>query len=128
MSAHDDSLIRVHGEWKGWQTAEVRFRDLLGVHWFQPNQAPHPLVHGYICCTQIVSGEIPHACGRTAPHRLLVCVLRSHTLPTAFAELARYADQHQAAPRSAQAQMPASRPVASPNRSSFTPMRSISER
>jgi hypothetical protein len=95
MSAHDDMLIRVHGEWKGWRTAEVRFRDLLAVHWFQPNQAPHPLVHGYVSCTQLVTGEIPHHCSRTAPHRLLVCVLKSHTLPAAFAELARRADEHQ---------------------------------
>jgi hypothetical protein len=128
MSAHDDMLIRVHGEWKGWRTAEVRFDDLIDVHWFQPNQAPHPLVHGYIFCTQIVTGEIPHACGRTAPHRLLVCVLRSHTLPTAFAELARRADEQQAASRSVHPQIPASRALASPNLSSFTPMRSISER
>ena len=128
MSAHDDMLIRVHGEWKGWRTAEVRFRDLQEVHWFQPNQAPLPLIHGYISCTEIVTGEIPHACGRTAPHRLLVCVLRSHTLPTAFAELARCADEHHAASRAGQLQMPASRSEASPNRSSFTPMRSISDR
>ena len=128
MSAHDDMLIRVHGEWKGWQTAEIRFGDLVGVHWFQPNQAPHPLVHGYVSCTQFVTGEIPHHCSRTAPHRLLVCVLKSHTLPTAFGELTRRADEHQASSRSLPLQMPASRPAASPNRSSLTPMRSISER
>jgi hypothetical protein len=127
MSAHDDMLILVHDEWKGWRTAEVRLRDLLDVHWFQPNQAPHPLVHGYVSCTQFVTGEIPHRCSGTAPHRLLVCVLKSRTVPTTFAELARRADEHQAS-RSFQPQMPASREVASPNRSSFTPMRSISER
>ena len=99
MSAHDDTVIRVHGEWKGWRTADVHLRDLLGVHWFQPHQAPHPLIHGYIWCTQIVTGEIPHYCGPAAPpHRLLVCVLKSHTLPTVFAELARRAGEHQTAP------------------------------
>ena len=99
MSAHDDMLIRVLSEWKGWRSAEVRLRDLQNVHWVQPNHAPHPLVHGYTFCTNIVTGEIPHNCDRTAPpHRLLVCVLRAHNLPTAFAELARRADSTRPSP------------------------------
>ena len=97
MFAHDDMLIRVLSEWKGWRNAEVRLRDLENVQWVQPRHAPHPLVHAYTFCTNIVTGEIPHHCDRTAPpHRLLVCVLQAHNLPTAFAELARRADEHQA--------------------------------
>ena len=59
MPAPDDLLIRVQSEWKGWRNAEVRLRDLQNVHWFQPVQAPQPLVHGYISCTSIVAGEMP---------------------------------------------------------------------
>ena len=95
MSADHDTLIQVHDEWKGWRTAEVRVDDLESVHWFQPGEAPHPLVHGYILCTRIVTGAIPHRCeGQGSPHRLLVCVLKRHTLPTVFEELARRADAH----------------------------------
>ena len=99
MPTHDDMLIRVRSEWKGWHDAEVRLRDLQSLHWYQPSGAPHPLVHGYIFCTDILTGEMPHDCEQTAPpHRLLVCVLKRHTLTTAFAELARRADEHPASP------------------------------
>jgi hypothetical protein len=44
-------------------------------------------------CTDIVSGDIPHDCDeRTLPHRLLVCVLKRHALPTAYMDLAGQAD------------------------------------
>jgi len=88
-----DVLIRVQREWNGWQDAEVPLRDLEDVHWFQPHGAPNPLIHGYVNCTQLVSGSLAHDCNsRSAPHRLLVCVLKRHTIVTAFAELAQRAD------------------------------------
>jgi len=93
MPPFDDLLIRVQSEWNGWRSAEVRLRDLDRIHWFQPHHAPHPLLHGYVSCANIVSGGIPHDCdGRTPSHRLLVCILKRHALPTAYAELARRAD------------------------------------
>lgn len=95
----DETRIRVHREWNGCRTAEVRLGDLQQVHWFQPPGAPRPLVHGYVSCTSIVSGDIPHECNRTdAPHRLLVCVLKKHTLPPAHIELAQRADAHRMSP------------------------------
>ena len=88
MPAHEDMLIRVLSEWKDWRYAEVRLRDLHGVHWLQPSQAPRPFLHGYTLCTNLVTGEIPHRCDRSgSPHRLLVCILKAHNLPTVFAEL-----------------------------------------
>jgi hypothetical protein len=99
MQAHDDVVIRVQSEWNGWRTAEVRLRDLQNVHWLQPNLAPQPLLHGYISCTNVMIGEVPHDCDRTsAPHRLLVCVLKSHTIPTVYADLARRADERRTLP------------------------------
>jgi hypothetical protein len=99
MSAEDRTLIRVNREWNGWRSAEVRLADLRGVHWFQPIGAHHPLLHAYIWCTTIVSGDIPHACDDTpAPHSVMVCVLKRHAVPTVYAELARRADEeHRAA-------------------------------
>jgi len=94
MQASAEMVIRVQSEWNGWRNAEVRLGDLRDVHWFQPTRAPHPLVHGYILCSNIVTGDIPHDCDRrSAPHRLLVCILKSHTIATVYADLARRADE-----------------------------------
>jgi len=96
MQRENNPLIRVHCEWDGWQTAEVRFSDLRDVHWFQPIRAPHPLVHAHVSCADLVRGTIPHDCGfSSVPHRLLVCVLKRHTIPTVYEELARRADEGQ---------------------------------
>lgn len=96
MPAHDDMLIRVQSDWDGWRNAEVRLGDLHDVHWFQPTRAPRALVHGYISCSKIVTGEISHDCDReSAPHQLQVCILKRHTIPTVYAELARRADDQQ---------------------------------
>jgi hypothetical protein len=99
MRAYDDMLIRVHSEWNGWRTAEVRSGDLREVYWIRPNRAPQAIVHGYISCSNIVTGDIPHDCDRrSAPHRLLVCILKRHTMPAVYAELARRADEERALP------------------------------
>ena len=96
-------LIRVHGSWSGWRSAEVHLADLEDVHWRQPPGAPHALIHARVWCTRRWTGDLPHDCDRrSAPHRLLVCVLKRHTTATIYAELARLADQrhagHAAAP------------------------------
>ena len=95
MQPEHELLIRVHCEWHGWRSAEVRFGDLRDVHWFQPPGAPNSLIHAYVPCTALVTGDIAHECVRmSAPHRLLVCVLKRHAIPSAYAALVRYADQH----------------------------------
>jgi len=95
----DARLIRVHAHWDDWRNADIRLADLRDVHWLQPARAPHALVHGYISCSSIVSGEIPHDCDRrSAPHQLLVCVLKRHTVPPVYAELARRAHEHHTLP------------------------------
>jgi hypothetical protein len=89
----NDTPIRVHGAWDGWQHAEVRFADLEDVHWLHPHGAPHALIHAYISCGSISAGEIPHDCSpRSAPHRLRICVLKRHATPSAYAALIALAD------------------------------------
>ncbi len=101
MSGQDDQLIRVQSEWNGWRNAEVRLGDLCDLHWLRPPRAPRPLVHGYMCCSNIITGDVPHDCDRTsAPHRLLVCILKSHTIPSVYAALARRADDQHTLPLS----------------------------
>jgi hypothetical protein len=91
---YGDFLISVNGDWRDWRSAIVRLADLWEVHWRQPAGASHSLVHGYICCTDILGGGIPHLCPPGAgPHRLIVCVLKSRTLPAVYAELARRAGE-----------------------------------
>ena len=94
MGAYDDISIWLHADWKHCHSATTRFADLHDVHWHQPPGAPHSMVHGYVACTDIATGDIPHECDRTtAPHRVHVCVLKRHTIPWAYAELARLADR-----------------------------------
>jgi hypothetical protein len=96
MPATTQTIICVQSEWDGWKTAEVQVPALAGLHWRQPGGAPRPLLHGYIYCSDIINGEVPHACADSdRPHRLLVCVLRRHSLPSTYAELACHADEHQ---------------------------------
>jgi hypothetical protein len=91
METHDDALVSVHSEWYGWKTAEVQLGDLETVHWRQPTGAPRPLLHAYVSCSTI-AGRLPHECPReTAPHKLLVCVLKKSTVPSVYAEIARRA-------------------------------------
>ncbi len=88
----DDTLIRVQADWAAWQSAEVPIDDIQSLYWFRPGGAPQALLHGRVSCASIVGGDIPHDCNpATAPHRLLVCVLRRHALPSAYLELVRRA-------------------------------------
>lgn len=104
MQVHDETLTRVHREWNGCRTAEVHLGHLENIHWFQPSGAPRPLAHGYISCADIVTGDIPHECERaSAPHQLLVCMLKRHTAPWVYREIARRADEHPPLPGSGRA-------------------------
>ena len=87
-------LISVQLDWSDWHTAMVPLRDLRDVHWYQPSHAPHALLHGYVACSSIVSGNIPHDCqSQSAPHRLRVCILKKHILATAYLELSQRANE-----------------------------------
>jgi hypothetical protein len=93
MDTQPGMLIRVHGTWDGWQSAEVRLEDLHDVHWLTPLRAPHAFLHATIACSAIVSGSIPHSCDpENGPHRLLVCVIKKHTVGSTYTELTRRAD------------------------------------
>jgi hypothetical protein len=91
----DNRTVVVQRDWNGWRTATVLMEDLQDVHWFQPRGAPRPLIHAHVCCSKILSGEIPHDCAPTpVPHRVRVCVLKSHTAQRVFEKLAGLADEH----------------------------------
>ena len=88
MDVNDDLLIRVYDSWNGWQNAEVPLGSIRGIHWRQPDHAPHELLYGIVSCCDIVSGRIPHDCSSgSAPHDLLVCVLKRHVIASAYAVL-----------------------------------------
>ena len=94
MQSDQDALICVQGAWNGWKTAEVRLRDLEHVHWHQPTRAPRQMLHGYVTCGSLLSGDIPHECvGAPGSHRLLVCVIKHHNTAAVYAEVARRAGQ-----------------------------------
>jgi len=94
MQPMSDELVSVQLDWSDWHTAMVPLSDLTDVHWHQPRHAPHALLHGYVVCSSIVSGNIPHDCqSQSAPHRLRVCILKRHILATAYSELSRLANE-----------------------------------
>jgi hypothetical protein len=84
-------LMIVQQDWNGWRKAWAPVSALEDVHWYQPPGAPKPLVHGYVACAALVSGQLPHDCS-SAPHRLLVCVLRQHTGSAVFDALVERAN------------------------------------
>lgn len=87
-----NAIVAIQREWNGWRTAMVRIAHLEDVHWEQPPGAPRPLLHAMVSCDRLQSGRIDHDCELTpAPHRLLVCVLKSHTSPAVFDALSRRA-------------------------------------
>ena len=68
--------------------------DLHDIHWHQPPGAPRPLIHAYLSCSKLQSGNLLHDCEpMSAPHQLLVCLLKSHTAPWVFEDLARRASE-----------------------------------
>ena len=92
-SFEDARTVEVIAGWNGWRTAQVRLRDLENVHWFQPTGAPRPILHAYVRCTSLSSGELGHDCAATeGPHRLLLCILKSHTPVNTYRELAARAE------------------------------------
>lgn len=93
MQAHDWLMIRVHSAWDSWHSAEVRLADLRDIHWSQPGHAPHRLLHAFVSCTALTSGDLAHTCDPgSAPHALLVCVLKRHAIPEAYSTLVQRAD------------------------------------
>ncbi|MFL6280904.1 MAG: hypothetical protein ACJ731_12390 [Vicinamibacterales bacterium] len=87
------ALVVVQRAWSEWRTALVRLGDLEDVHWFRPAGAIRPLIHAYVWCDTIVSGRLSHDCNRSpCPHRVLVCLLKSHTSGNVFDELAHRAN------------------------------------
>jgi hypothetical protein len=92
----DGSLVVVQCEWNGWRTALARLGDLEDVHWLQPSGAPRRLIHAYVPCTKLQSGNLSHVCdAATVPHRLRVCILKCHIAPGVFEALARGADDRE---------------------------------
>lgn len=90
----DERLVAVVPEWNGWRTAAVRLADVHDVHWLEPEGAPRPVLHAYVSCSKIVSGDLEHECRDSAtPHRLLVCILKTRNAPGVYSELVRQANQ-----------------------------------
>jgi len=94
MLSDQETLVCVQGAWNGWKRAEVRLRDLEHVHWLQPSGAPRQMLHAYVSCMNLLSGDIPHECTEASgPHRLLVCVIKQHNTAAVYAEVASRATQ-----------------------------------
>lgn len=94
MAGTNTQTISLTRGWNDWHWANAPLNVLRDIHWHRPTGAPRPIVHAYISCDDIADGELSHqCCAASAPHRLLVCVLRRRNLPTAYAQIAQQADQ-----------------------------------
>jgi len=93
---HEDFVVNVHDRWNGCHGADVRLGALRLVQWHRPDRAPHEMVHGYVLCTDIISGQIPHECDHRTPHHLFVCVLKKHATAMVYDELVRRAERRAA--------------------------------
>jgi len=91
-AASPSTLVVVQRDWSGWRKAMTPMAALENVHWHQPVGAPRPLIHAYVSCRDLTSGDVPHDCVDQAAHRLLVCVLRQHTAPSVFCALVERAN------------------------------------
>jgi len=101
MAPYDDVTVSISAPWDDWRSAQVRLDDLCDPHWHQPAGAPRPLLHAYVSCGRIVSGELPHVCDpSSAPHRIRVCILKKHNTSSAYSEVERRATRDGAAPSS----------------------------
>ena len=91
----DNALVTVQRAWDGWKTAQARLSDLDHIHWFQPAGAPRPLLHAFIKDPAALNGDLGAAeRGETSQREpILVCVLKSHVLPTTYSALADRADR-----------------------------------
>lgn len=88
LAAAADRLVVVRGEWNGWRTAMVRGSDLRDAHHWQPPGAPRPLLHATVRCDAIISGDIAHECdAQSAPHEVLVCLLKRDVPAAVFDSL-----------------------------------------
>lgn len=98
MWRQEDVLIRVHDSWSGWRSAEVALSDLEDVHWSQPPGAPHPMIHAFVRAACVKNGDLlGDRDAKAMRHVILVCVVKRHTVATAYAVLARRADARRAA-------------------------------
>jgi len=79
--------VVVQREWNGWRTATARMTELEDLHWYHPEGAPRPLLHGYVSCRALTHGVLQHDCDGMTPHWLLVCVLKCHTAAPVFDNL-----------------------------------------
>jgi hypothetical protein len=102
MNRRSEILVRVHLAWNGWQSAEIPFDALTGIHWRQPPGAPHHLIHGCVDCRTAADRGLPHCCDGT-PHQLLVCILKHHATEPVYAVLVRAADERRGLARAAAA-------------------------
>lgn len=93
-AADHHTFVVVQREWNAWRTSMVTLADLKDIQWLHPAGAPRPLIHAYVDCSHFPASDLQHECDlNSAPHRLLVCVLKSHTAPYVFDELARRASE-----------------------------------
>jgi hypothetical protein len=85
-------LVVVQLDWRDWHRAFVPLAAVEKLHWRRVPGAPRAMLHGYIWCSRVVAGVLHHNCAlQDGPHRLLVCILKRHTIPSIYDAMSRQA-------------------------------------
>jgi hypothetical protein len=85
-------VVVVQLDWRDWRRAFVPLAAIDGVHWRRVAGAPRPILHGYVPCSSVIAGTLQHTCtAADAPHRLHVCILKRHTVPSLYEAMCRRA-------------------------------------
>jgi hypothetical protein len=78
-------LVVVQRDLRDWHRAFVPLAAIEHVHWRRVAGARQPLLHAYIQCSPGLAGMLRHDChAADAPHWLLVCILKRHTIPSIY--------------------------------------------
>ena len=85
-----ENLITVRRHWRDSQKGQVHINKLTNLRFESVSggvgvMAPRRFLHGYILCTDLVSGEIAHS-GRHGPppHEIIVCITKKDNTPEMY--------------------------------------------
>ena len=99
MAANNELIVYVRRHWADHLVGAVRVSSLDGLHMDSKSGgnkrgfgvvAPRPFLHGYIQCTDVITGAVGHSCRHgPPPHRIKVCIVQRDNDRKVYAELRR---------------------------------------
>jgi hypothetical protein len=99
LAAVNEPIVYVRRHWSDYLIGTVRLSSLDGLHMDTKSGgyeggfgvvASRPFLHGYILCTDVVTGAVGHSCRHgPPPHRIKICITQVDNDRRLYAELRR---------------------------------------